>query len=112
MVILLWGAALLQTVGRPERFLQTMTAVFGCQLVLQPLLAPAAWAMEYYNKDPGWSLPAALLFTALGVWGLIALARVLRSATGWSNFICALLVISQGLVTYLIAFALFPDLRK
>jgi hypothetical protein len=111
-VVLLWGWALLHVVGRVERFLQTMTAVFGCQLVLQPLLAPAAWAMEFYNKDPAWSMPAALLFTVLGVWGLIALARVLRSATGWSNFLCALLVISQGLVTYLIAFALFPDLRK
>ncbi len=112
VVLLLWGRVVLQAAGRAERFLQTMTAVFGCQFILQPLLAPAAWAVSFYGEDSAWSLPAALVFTALGVWGLVALTRVLRSATGWSSFLCVLLVISQGLVTYLMAFALFPDLRE
>jgi hypothetical protein len=109
-VALLWGRAILQAVGRPERFRQMMTAVFGVQLVLQPALVTAYWFAGYLEKSSGWILPAVLLATALSVWTLLALARVLRSATGWPMFPCAVLVIAQGMVTFLVAFAMFPDM--
>jgi hypothetical protein len=112
LVVLLWGWVILRVAGKSERFLQTLTAVFGCQLVLQPVLAPAAWAVAFYGKDSTWSLPATLIVAVVGLWGLAVLARVLRAATGWATFFCAALVVSQGLLTYLIAFALFPDLAK
>jgi hypothetical protein len=35
LVVLVWGRAALQVAGRPERYLQPLTAVFGCELVLQ-----------------------------------------------------------------------------
>jgi hypothetical protein len=40
------------------------------------------------------------------------LARVLRAATDWPLFSCAVLVIAQNLVTFLIAFAVFPDMAE
>jgi hypothetical protein len=110
IVALLWGRAILQVVGRPERFRQMMTAVFGVQLVMQPALVTAYWLAGYLEKGSGLILPAGLLVTALSVWALLALARVLRSATGWPMFPCAVLVIAQNMVTFLVAFAMFPDM--
>jgi len=109
-VTLLWGWAILQAVGAPERFRQMMTAVFGIQLVLEPILSIAAWAMVYLEKNSAWAVGAQLLVTGLSMWGVVALARVLRSATGWPLFPCGVLVIAQTVVTYLIALAIFPDM--
>jgi hypothetical protein len=111
-VSLLWGWGILQVVGRSERFLQLMTAIFGVQLVLQPLLVPAFWAAGSIGKESSWAFPAEILAVALSVWALVAIARVLRAATDWPMFGCAVLVIAQGLVTYLIAFAMFPDMAE
>jgi hypothetical protein len=112
MVLLLWGRAILQVVGRPERFLQTMTAVFGVHLVLKPMLVTASWAARYLEKNSGGATTAELVAIALSMWTVVVLARVLRSATDWPVFACGVLVIAQGLVFYLIAIAIFPDFAE
>jgi hypothetical protein len=112
VVVLLWGWVILQFAAKSERFVQTMTAVFGCQLVMQPLLAPAVWAVGFYGKESSWSLPMAALLSALSVWTLMVMGRVLRAATDWSMFPCLALVLGQGLLTYLVSVVLFPDLLK
>jgi hypothetical protein len=111
-VAMIWGKAILQVAGRRERFLQMMTGVFGCQLVLQPFLLTAYWSAGYLDKESGWAMAAGLLAMVLSVWVLLAIARVLRAATDWPVFGCALLVIAQGLATYLVAFAIFPDMAE
>jgi hypothetical protein len=111
-VVLLWGRVLLHAAGRPERYLQTLSAVFGCELVLQPLLAPAAWFYAVYGKEPNFGLLAVMVLFALELWALVAVVRVLRSATGWATFICVAVAISQELVTLMVAFALMPDLAR
>ncbi|MEO6081392.1 MAG: hypothetical protein ABIQ86_16725 [Steroidobacteraceae bacterium] len=108
LVMLLWGWGILRMAEKPERYLQMMTAIFGCQLVLQPLVAPAAWAVGFYGTESPWSLPAAVL----GVWALVVLARVLRAATEWAMFSCVFLVFGQVVLTYLVAIAVFPDFLK
>jgi hypothetical protein len=109
-VTLFWGWALLRVAGRPERFAQMMCAVFGVELVLQPLLAPAAWFYAVYAKDPTTGPLAMLALSALGIWALVAVVRVVRGATGWPAFACVALAIGQELITMLLAVMVFPDL--
>src|SRR5579871_2932352 len=45
---LAWYYGLLRVAGRPERTLQTSTAVFGYQAVLTPLLLLSEWLMRRF----------------------------------------------------------------
>ncbi len=101
-VTLAWYGALLRLAGRPERFVQTLTAVFGFQIILAPALLFTAWFYFSYAQDPTWKFPAGLLRSAVEVWALVILARILRSATGWSMFACVMLAISSELLTALL----------
>ncbi|MEO8546348.1 MAG: hypothetical protein ABI434_22365 [Burkholderiaceae bacterium] len=112
VVPLLWGWGVLQIVGRSERFLQMMTAIFGCQLVLQPVIMPAYWAMRYFPKESNWLFLGEAAYVGLSVWSTVVVARILRSATDWPMFFCVVLVIAQGLATYLMQFAIFPDMAE
>jgi hypothetical protein len=105
---LLWYGALLRFAGKPERFLQTLTAVFGFQIILAPALMFSGWFFVTYQKDPTWQLPAALLRTAVEIWALVILARILRSATQWPIFTCVVLAIANELLALLLVAKLFP----
>ena len=54
---LLWYLLLLRLAGRPERTLQTTTAVFGFQAVLTPLVDSCAWLVRRVGEDSPWQLP-------------------------------------------------------
>lgn len=105
---LIWYGALLRFAGKPERFLQTLTAVFGFQIILAPAMVFTAWFIVTYQKDPTWQLPAALLRSIVEIWALVILARILRSATQWPIFTCVVLAIANELLTLLLVSSLFP----
>jgi len=109
LMTLIWYGALLRLAGRPERFLQTLTAIFGFQIILAPALVFTLWFMVTYQKDPTWQLPAELLRSIVGIWALVILARILRSATQWPIFTCVVLAIANELVTLLLVANLFPS---
>lgn len=109
-VVLVWGAVLLRVARRPERFLQTATAIFGCTLLLHLLISPLALLQLGQDASSGLSVLAAFVSYALGLWGLIAVARIVNAATGWSMLICILMTILQEVVTLLVAITLFPDI--
>lgn len=111
-VPLLWGWLTVSAAGRPERYLQTMTAVFGFQLVLQPVATLAIWATRYFPKESSWLLLGQAAYFGLSVWSIIVMARILRAATEWPMMFCVPLVIAQILAVHLIDFALFPELAK
>lgn len=111
-VPLLWGAAILHLVGRPERFLQMMTAVFGFQLVIQPVIVPAIWATMYFGKQSAWLAPAQVLFLAMSVWVIVVQARIVRAATDWPVFAAVAAVIAQSLAASMIIFLLFPEMAE
>jgi hypothetical protein len=111
-VPLLWGWAILQFAGRLERFLQMMTAAFGCQLVLLPLAVPAIWAARYFSEGSSLLLLAQAAQVVLSIWGTLATARIVRAATDWPMVACVVLVVVQGLAVLLVAFAFFPDLAE
>ncbi|MFO1502730.1 MAG: hypothetical protein U1F39_02820 [Steroidobacteraceae bacterium] len=101
-VTLLWYGALLRYAGKSARTVQTLTAVFGIQIVLAPALLFSAWFYFTYFQDPTWKLPAGLLRSAVEIWALMILARILRAATQWSMFSCVLLAVGSQLVSALL----------
>jgi hypothetical protein len=106
---LVWSGAILRLAGKPERFLQTLTAVFGIQIILAPALVFSGWFYITYQKDPKLSGPAMLLGAIVGIWMLVIQARILRSATGWQIFLCVMLALAGDLVTQLLINGMFPQ---
>jgi hypothetical protein len=110
-LMLAWGWAVLKLAGRPERFVQTMTAIFGFHLLLAPAAIVGAWLFNTYQADPTWKTPVLLFAFLLGLWELVVIGRILRNATQWPVFVCICLIISQALLTQIIVLSLFPELK-
>ncbi|HTD11087.1 MAG TPA: hypothetical protein VK676_03360 [Steroidobacteraceae bacterium] len=108
LFMLAWYAALLRLVGRPERILQTSTAVFGLQTVLSPPLIASAWLMRRFGEQTLWQLPIAFVGLLLLVWLIAASGHVVKAALGWSVTPSIMLVILQIFCGQLLLFALFP----
>jgi hypothetical protein len=103
----IWYVVLLRLVGKPERFLQTTTAVFGFQAVLSPLLIGTVWLARIV-QDSAWQLPVAVLILLLFIWITAANSRVVKAALEWTMPPSVALVIMQSLADNLLALALFP----
>lgn len=103
-----WYALLMNLVRRPERFLQTTTAVYGYQAVLAPLLVASESLTRRFAQDPFWQLPVTLLSIALLVWIIAANSHIVKAALEWSMPPSVALVILQTLAGYLVLVALFP----
>jgi len=106
---LFWFGLVLRVAGKSERSLQTLTAVFGFQLVLAPALVFSGWFLATYSQDPTWQFPAAMLRLVVEVWALVVLARILRSATEWPMFACVMLAVANELLALLLVASLFPQ---
>ena len=108
---LLWYLLLLRLVGRPERTLQTTTAVFGFQAVLAPLLVGSGWLMQRFSEDSTWGVPVTCAGLLLFVWLIAINSHVVKAALEWSATSSVALVILQTLVSWLLQFALFPPVK-
>jgi hypothetical protein len=106
---LAWYWVVLRVAGRTERFLQTAAAIFGFQTVLQPAFVSVTWLFLRYMKDPVWQAPVSLLLLVLAIWMLAINTRILRSATGWGQFVCVAVVLLQSLLGRLVETSLFPE---
>jgi hypothetical protein len=105
---LAWYALLLQILRRPERFLQTTTAVFGYQAVLSPFWIACVWLIRQFSEDDAWRFPVVLMGLAIVVWLVAANARVLKAALEWTLPSCVALVILQILAGQMLLVYLFP----
>ena len=105
---LAWYALLLRILRRPERFLQTTTAVFGYQAVLSPFWIACVWLIRQFAEDDAWRFPIVLLGLAIVVWLVAANARVLKAALEWTLPSCVALVILQILAGQVLLVYLFP----
>jgi hypothetical protein len=103
-----WYAMLLNLVRRPERFLQTTTAVYGFQAVLSPLLVAAVWLTRRFEQDSAWQFPATLVSLALLIWIITANSHIVKTALEWTMPPSVALVILQTLAGNLLVLALFP----
>jgi hypothetical protein len=100
-----WYRGMLKLAGRPERFIQTASALFGYQTVLAPLSVGALKFMPANGQMP--TLPGAFILGALAVWTLAVNGRVLRAATGWPLFVCIGTFVLQTIVAGLLFALLF-----
>ncbi len=106
-----WYAALLSAFRRPERVLQTTTAVFGYRAVLAPLTIGAEWLIRRFGSEQSWQVPLIVGYTAVVVWMIAASSHVLKAALEWSMFQCVGVVVLEFIASGLIVVALVPLAR-
>jgi hypothetical protein len=104
---LLWYVVLLRLAGRPERTLQTCTAVFGLQTVLAPLLGFESWLSPRLAQDTTWMIPVNLFAIVVVVWLIAANSHVVKAALEWSSSASVVLVILQILAGLVLQRELF-----
>jgi hypothetical protein len=104
---LVWYILLLHFVGRPERILQTVTAVFGFQAVLSPPLALSSWLLGRFSEDATWQLPVTLIFLILVTWAIAANSHVVQAALEWSMVGSVALVLLENMAGRALQLALF-----
>jgi hypothetical protein len=107
----LWYAALLRLFGRPERTLQTVSAVFGFRIVLALPLFLSNWLWARFAHDPAWNVPIGIMGVVVLVWQITANARIVKSALEVSGATSVALVILQVFSQLLLAYALSPALE-
>ena len=112
LFMLAWYTALLRLLGRPERILQTTTAVFGFQAVMAPLLIGSGWLLGRFGSDSTWQVPITCAWLLLIVWLVAANSHIVRAALEWSSASSVALVILQTLAGGLLQLALFPPPLK
>ena len=105
---LAWYYLLLRILRRPERSLQTTTAVFGFQAVLSPVLVASEWLALRYQHDAIWQVPFSLIALVLLVWLIAANAHVVKAALEWSSAASVALVILQILVENVLVLSVIP----
>jgi hypothetical protein len=105
---LAWYVTLLRIAGRPERTLQTATAVFGMQIVLVPLLVLSRWLAARYPQDTPWFVPVTLCGIVLAVWFVAANSHIVKAALEWSLGASVAITILQIVTDELLQRALFP----
>jgi hypothetical protein len=111
VVPMAWYAIAFAVVKKSERFVQTMVAFFGVNLLFQPVVAPMLAALTPYmeKQDPAMPPPAALslLFIVLSVWLLIVWVRIVRTAFEWPTVVAFIFVFAQNLVAIYVYTAMF-----
>jgi hypothetical protein len=104
-----WYGGMLKLAGKPERFLQTLTAIFGVQFVLTPVLVLGGWFFATYQRDPGWQVFASFLALIIAIWVLVILVRILRAATEWSLALCIVTTFASQFVALQLMASLLPE---
>jgi hypothetical protein len=99
---LLWYAVLLRVVRRPERTLQTTTAVFGLQTVLALPWLAGGWLLQRYGEDTTWQVPITCVVLMLVAWVIAANSNIVRAALEWSAMASVALVILETVVSELL----------
>jgi hypothetical protein len=92
---LVWYAALLRAAGKPERFMQAATAIFGAWMLLEP---PWVVAVHYWQGLPEQDAlyaPMAIFALAITIWIIRAGSYVLKHALELPLLACVILTLLQ-----------------
>ena len=104
-----WYALLMYLVKKPERFLQTSTAVYGFQILLLPPSIAIAGVQQVLDKESVWQYPLSWITLALFIWIVAANSHIVKAALEWSMAPSVALVILQMLVGELLTLTLFQS---
>jgi hypothetical protein len=112
-VMLAWFRIALALANKRERFLQTVTAIFGVNTLFLPAMVPLFGALLPYleKADPNSPPPAALLLITLfvGIWALVVEVRIVRAAFECPWIGAILLVVGEFFAAGFVAMALFGN---
>jgi hypothetical protein len=105
---LVWYAVLLRTVGKPERFVQTATAIFGSWLLLAPPWVVAIHFSQTLPEKHVLYAPMVIIALAIAIWIIRASSYVLKHALELPIAACVLLTILQTFTGELLMRAISP----
>ncbi len=105
---LVWYFVLLRAVGKPERFMQTVTAIFGSLLLLTPPWIVAVHFWQGLPETHALFAPMAILALALAIWTIRAESYVLKHALELPIVACVILTILQNFTGVLLMSAISP----
>jgi hypothetical protein len=108
LFIAVWYWLVLAIAGRRERYLQTVTAIFGLQTVLAAPSIVAMWLVGRFADQSLWRTGAYLAAYAVPVWTQIAVAYILRAALERGLGLCLILAFIAMLAEVSAFAALFP----
>ncbi|HEY3731578.1 MAG TPA: hypothetical protein VGL28_10025 [Steroidobacteraceae bacterium] len=103
----LWYWLLLRTARRPERYLQTATALFGLQIIIAAPTMVLVWLMDRLPQDDTLRVPVFVVSLALAIWTLAAIGHILRAALERALVFCLMLALLQMLVEELMFVSIF-----
>jgi len=111
LVTLVWFKVAFALTRKPERLLQTCTAMFGTTTFFLPALIPMTLALLPFldARDPTLVPPAALslLTFVLSLWLVIVQVRIVRAALEWPVWAVIVFFIGLNLAAALIYGILF-----
>ncbi len=103
-----WYRLLLRVFRKPERFLQTTSAVFGYQTIIAPLMIASASLLVYFRNNAAALFPILLVALGILVWQLAANVRILRAALERPLGACIALVLLETFASQLLLLLVFP----
>ena len=108
-ILLLWFRVAFNVAKKPERFLQTATAIFGVSILFLPVLMPLESALKPYIPDKVSEAPMSLLLPSflLGAWAIAIQVRIVRSAFEWHWLPSLIFIFAQNMVSVVLLGALF-----
>lgn len=106
---LLWYWVLLRLFQKPERYLQTITAIVGFGCLMTPLLVPLSAAMLPFVEKPEEASPIVLLLLPVVIYIVFVTARILRAAIDRPMFQAVALVLLHTFLEPLVLSLLFGN---
>jgi hypothetical protein len=111
LITLVWFKVAFALTRKPERLLQTCTAIFGTTTFFLPALIPMTLALLPFveSRDPTVAPPAALslLTFGLSLWLVIVQVRIVRAALEWPIWAVIVFFIGLNLAAALVYGLLF-----
>jgi hypothetical protein len=105
-----WYFVALKRANKPERFTQTMTAMFGINALIIPIVTPLALTfMAQPKEQQSTSGFLALVLLGVSVWAIATNVFIVRKAFEWPIGLALALFAGQNIVWVIIAAVLFGN---
>ncbi len=104
---LLWYRALLTFSGKGERYVQTLVAVIGYQIVIMPFLGAVEALGSGAAKGSAREAAVAFVFLGLLAWSLTVNTRIVQAALERPVWVAGLLVVAEFMTQLLLLAAMF-----
>ncbi|MEJ0085438.1 MAG: hypothetical protein WDO72_07145 [Pseudomonadota bacterium] len=110
----LWFRIGFQLAGKPERFVQTVTAIFATSMLFIPALAVIGSLLPYMKEGSTAQPPALAGFLSafIMIWMIVILVRIVSAAFEWTWPRAILFLIGANFVPVIILAIVFGDSQK